>query len=699
MGIRMTNIATPMPQLRAKFTSKLGIPLSGCKVYTYEPSSDIPKTTWIDIDKTVENTNPILLDAAGEADIYLDGLYRIVVKDRFGFVVYDVEKMGYEQPVFNDGLLLTWSGRTQESKNKDFLTPEDFGATGNDYVKDTQAFRDMFASPFSTNYLPDPSKTYFINKQLDLGRKSNWLSDLNLQITGQPTDTDANLNVQAASTDQHISILFAEGEHYFKNINVHQIVQGSGWRAVLRNDFYLRSGTRPTAYKGIFKAGDIKITSDLPLTNMSGDGSGLIKFRSQHVFEVGDLYLNNAKVVFGLLDIDKSKIGQVLMQNTLQGVSISQCPGVSIGDVIFDNAEVIPEFYQLVAGANALLVMGCPNASCGDVYCTKSGEHGVRVLSFGATESLSGKEYITDLSLQSVKLIQCGGSGFKASPSDSSSVTVKNNVISLQSLYVEDCGSLDYSATAPVGDYAAINVNRYGLNLQNVNDFNCGSFITKKKNKVSNGWHNMLIRDVTNFFIGYAYLADAQAQSVFWNAGSALNPCDSFVINKLVIPNSGLLTAFSTILPAFFVIAPKYVKNLYVDMDVDNSYSAIAPSGDSTDPLGGWTVNITMGSNVTLKTVTYLTDPKYAINTRYMTASKSSGSTQLDFNTTLFAEFVGASVVRLGILDVYLSTFGSFKYVATPAGSAQPADTGARLEGEWRSMGLVGTNILCQRSR
>lgn len=94
MGIRMTNIATPMPQLRAKFTNKLGIPLSGCKVYTYEPSSNIPKKTWIDVDKTVENTNPILLDAAGEADIYLDGLYRIVVKDRFGFTVYDVEKTG-----------------------------------------------------------------------------------------------------------------------------------------------------------------------------------------------------------------------------------------------------------------------------------------------------------------------------------------------------------------------------------------------------------------------------------------------------------------------------------------------------------------------------------------------------------------------------------------------------------------------------
>lgn len=35
-----------------------------------------------------------MLDAAGEADIFLDGLYRIVIKDQFNFVVYDVEKTG-----------------------------------------------------------------------------------------------------------------------------------------------------------------------------------------------------------------------------------------------------------------------------------------------------------------------------------------------------------------------------------------------------------------------------------------------------------------------------------------------------------------------------------------------------------------------------------------------------------------------------
>ena len=115
MDIRMLNIASPMPQIRAKFTNKLGIPLSGCKVYTYEPNSDIPKTTWIDIDKTVENTNPILLDAAGEADIFLDGLYRIVVKDRFGFVVYDVEKTGVA--VVDASFVVDESGLSQQEIN------------------------------------------------------------------------------------------------------------------------------------------------------------------------------------------------------------------------------------------------------------------------------------------------------------------------------------------------------------------------------------------------------------------------------------------------------------------------------------------------------------------------------------------------------------------------------------------------------
>lgn len=138
MGNRMSNIATPMPPIRARFTSKLGIPLSGCRVYTYEPNSNIPKTTWINIDKTVENTNPILLDAAGEADIFLDGLYQIVVKDRFGFVVYDIEKTG---------TLAEWEAYVAQpfKPGKTYLLNERVQLINGDIVKSTIA--DNTANP------------------------------------------------------------------------------------------------------------------------------------------------------------------------------------------------------------------------------------------------------------------------------------------------------------------------------------------------------------------------------------------------------------------------------------------------------------------------------------------------------------------------------------------------------------------------
>lgn len=116
MDIRMSNIASPMPQPRAKFTNKLGLPLSGGKVYTYEPGTNIPKKTWRDVDKSVENTNPIQLDAAGEADIYGVGFYRVVVKDFLGLTIYDVEKTGIVVEL-DASFVVDASGKTQQEIN------------------------------------------------------------------------------------------------------------------------------------------------------------------------------------------------------------------------------------------------------------------------------------------------------------------------------------------------------------------------------------------------------------------------------------------------------------------------------------------------------------------------------------------------------------------------------------------------------
>lgn len=84
-------IVSPMGQLRPVFADKNGKRLSGGKVFTYEPGTLTPKATYTDALNLIPNTNPINLDESGEADIYLDGGYRMQVYDRYGTLIQDVD--------------------------------------------------------------------------------------------------------------------------------------------------------------------------------------------------------------------------------------------------------------------------------------------------------------------------------------------------------------------------------------------------------------------------------------------------------------------------------------------------------------------------------------------------------------------------------------------------------------------------------
>jgi hypothetical protein len=58
-----------------------GNPLAFGKLYTYQSSTNVPKPTYQTEDQIVPNTNPVILNGEGYADIYLDGSYKMVLKD------------------------------------------------------------------------------------------------------------------------------------------------------------------------------------------------------------------------------------------------------------------------------------------------------------------------------------------------------------------------------------------------------------------------------------------------------------------------------------------------------------------------------------------------------------------------------------------------------------------------------------------
>lgn len=71
------------------FSDANGRPLIGGKVYFFAPGTSTPKDTWQDFNQTVLNTNPVILDARGEASIYGDSAYRQVLRDSAGNLIWD----------------------------------------------------------------------------------------------------------------------------------------------------------------------------------------------------------------------------------------------------------------------------------------------------------------------------------------------------------------------------------------------------------------------------------------------------------------------------------------------------------------------------------------------------------------------------------------------------------------------------------
>lgn len=75
----MTTSPIIVPVFRAFDTS--GNPLAFGKVYTYAAGTNTLKTTYTDFGGGTGNTNPVVLDASGQAPIWLDGNYKINLLD------------------------------------------------------------------------------------------------------------------------------------------------------------------------------------------------------------------------------------------------------------------------------------------------------------------------------------------------------------------------------------------------------------------------------------------------------------------------------------------------------------------------------------------------------------------------------------------------------------------------------------------
>lgn len=83
-------VLTPQPKMQ--FTTAAGVPLSGGKVYTYAAGTTTPQATYTDYTGATPNSNPVILDSRGEANIWLgSALYKFRLTDANDVDIWTVD--------------------------------------------------------------------------------------------------------------------------------------------------------------------------------------------------------------------------------------------------------------------------------------------------------------------------------------------------------------------------------------------------------------------------------------------------------------------------------------------------------------------------------------------------------------------------------------------------------------------------------
>ena len=126
-----------------------GNPLSAGLLYSYAAGTLTALPTYTTQSGGVANANPVVLDSAGRASVWLGASsYRMVLKTSAGTTVWDTDNIS---PAESDTTIFTASGagavpRTTQDKLNEMVSVKDYGAVGDGTTDDTAAFLAVIAT-------------------------------------------------------------------------------------------------------------------------------------------------------------------------------------------------------------------------------------------------------------------------------------------------------------------------------------------------------------------------------------------------------------------------------------------------------------------------------------------------------------------------------------------------------------------------
>lgn len=153
--------ATLSPSPKLQFFDANGNPLVGGKLYSYAAGTTTPLATYADYDGSTTNTNPVILDSRGEADVWLSSsYYKLKLTDSNNVEIWTVDHIGGFATMADVtaainaltaslaassgssmiGFIQAGTGAvatTAQAKMRETISVKDFGAVGDDTHDDT----------------------------------------------------------------------------------------------------------------------------------------------------------------------------------------------------------------------------------------------------------------------------------------------------------------------------------------------------------------------------------------------------------------------------------------------------------------------------------------------------------------------------------------------------------------------------------
>ena len=223
-------VLTPSP--KTAFVDAAGEPLVGGQLYTYIAGTTTLQTTYTDSTATTANTNPIILDSRGEANVWLGGaIYKFVLKDADDALIWTVDNISAPtaavSPVLSGNvtidsntptpaLQITQTGtgaalKVQDSTDPD-ITPFIIDATGQVGIGTaTPASALEIASPGvftgAWAYLPAGTAMLFVQTSAPTGwTKSTTHDNKALRVVSGSASSGGSVSFTSAFTSQTATI-------------------------------------------------------------------------------------------------------------------------------------------------------------------------------------------------------------------------------------------------------------------------------------------------------------------------------------------------------------------------------------------------------------------------------------------------------------------------------------------------------------